>query len=497
MKKTPANKKYSWIAFATIFAMLAIPLTACAEKPSQNNDSTTQAASEQSTQETTEERLYADLPDEDFGGTEFMFLARRVDGADWTDWVPRDLYAENENGEAINDAVYKRNRIIEEKFNVKINQYYTNNANSDLKKAVNAGDTTYSAAVVGLGDSTSMAQQGLFQDLNENTYLDLSQPYWDQNANKSLSIGGKLFMTAGDLLVMDNDATAAIVFNKKLISDYGLESPYTLVKENKWTMDKMFEMCKGVAKDLNGDGKMDFEDSYGLIAQRDSVISFYHGADEVLCTKDENDLPVYNFGTNRQYSVLDKTYDIMYAEDTTINLHLFESKYAIYAEQTKLFSSNKALFSWIRMRVVETLRAMDADFGILPHPKFDVAQENYGHTVSKYTSNVIGIPVGVDADRSGIILEALACESKYTLEKAYYDINLIGKFARDEDSKEMLDIIFSSTVYDIGEIYNFGDFGGTLIYMTMTKKRDVVSTYEKVQARIQTAIDKCVAAYGL
>ena len=39
------------------------------------------------------------------------------------------------------------------------------------------------------------------------------------------------------------------------------------------------------------------------------------------------------------------------------------------------------------------------------------------------------------------MLEAMAAKSKYTLQKAYYDICLEGKFMRDEESSAMLDII--------------------------------------------------------
>ena len=43
----------------------------------------------------------------------------------------------------------------------------------------------------------------------------------------------------------------------------------------------------------------------------------------------------------------------------------------------------------------------------------------------------------------------------------------------------MLDIIFTSRIYDNGEIYDFGGIGSDLIYMTMTYDRDMASKYAK------------------
>ena len=45
-----------------------------------------------------------------------------------------------------------------------------------------------------------------------------------------------------------------------------------------------------------------------------------------------------------------------------------------------------------------------------------------------------------DPERTEIILEALSAESRYTVQPAYYDISLKGKYIRDEECADMLDI---------------------------------------------------------
>ena len=63
-----------------------------------------------------------------------------------------------------------------------------------------------------------------------------------------------------------------------------------------------------------------------------------------------------------------------------------------------------------------------------------------------------------DPERTGIVLEAMAAESMYTVTPAYYDVALKGKYARDEESLDMLDIILESRCYDLGWFYAIGGY---------------------------------------
>jgi hypothetical protein len=162
-----------------------------------------------------------------------------------------------------------------------------------------------------------------------------------------------------------------------------------------------------------------------------------------------------------------------------------------------MMEENRALFSWIRMRIVERLRGMETDFGIIPCPKLDKAQENYITQNNPHTGVGLSIPVTVsDLERTGMILEDISAESKYTLQPAYYEINLLGKYARDDDSAEMLDIIFSNTAHDIGNVYNFGGFAGDAFWNYGRKLSiDWASAFEKAEQKMLKDIEKTIAAY--
>jgi len=148
------------------------------------------------------------------------------------------------------------------------------------------------------------------------------------------------------------------------------------------------------------------------------------------------------------------------------------------------------------MRVVEWYRGMESDFGILPLPKYDENQDNYYSVVNPYTGALLGVPKSADDfERVSVILEALAAEGKYTLQPAYYDVVLQRKYTRDEESGEMLDLIFGSRVYDVGAVYAFGGVFLDFIALCNRSNRDIVSYYDKKSAAMEKAIVKIVDTF--
>ncbi|MCL2776025.1 MAG: hypothetical protein FWD71_22170, partial [Oscillospiraceae bacterium] len=138
-------------------------------------------------------------------------------------------------------------------------------------------------------------------------------------------------------------------------------------------------------------------------------------------------------------------------------------------------------------------RGMDANFGIVPLPKYDENQDKYYSVVNAWSNALLGVPKSAaDLDRVSIILEAMAAESRYTVQPAYYDIVLQRKYTRDDESQEMLDIIFGSKLYDIGAVYSFGNVFADFISLCNKSNTDVASYYDKNSAKMQAAIDKVV-----
>jgi hypothetical protein len=125
------------------------------------------------------------------------------------------------------------------------------------------------------------------------------------------------------------------------------------------------------------------------------------------------------------------------------------------------FVANKLLFMFLSLDFVKNVKELsseDTEYGILPYPKLTEDQEDYAHLVSAYQSQFFCVPYYIeDPERTGIISETLAWASMNYLTPAYYEKTLVGTYVRDEESGEMLDLIFASRSFDMGPIFSWGD----------------------------------------
>ena len=500
MKKFKSIKILSLLIIALLFSLIS-----CSNEPNAENNNITGNqpvnAEDDPMQETTDESVFEiqpDLPDMDFGGFDFRILVRFYASENHTAYQARDIYAEEETGDPINDAVYRRNRYVEAKYNCNIVQVLADDHQRRLANSVRAGSDDYDLYYTVFYDYATDVTKGLFADLNQFPYIDLYAPWWETRAKEELSIGWKLYFCPSDLILLHNDSSSAIVFNKQLLRDYQMDDPYELVLSGKWTIDKLFEMTKDIYRDLNGDGIMDKNDLYGFAFYRDAVMSLVHSAGGRISAKDENDLPYMTLNSEISLTAFDKAFDLMYGP-SGFNIHreLEAGDPLFYSTAENMFMNNQFLFYWILLHDVEKFRNMDSDFGILPVPKLTEAQEEYGSTVNRYHGQALAIPITVsDRDRVGIILEALTAKSKYTLIPEYYERTLQRKVSRDGESEAMLDIIFSSHVYDPGYIYNFADLPWEMISLTMRQNRDIASFYERRLNAAERGIERFITALG-
>ncbi|NLZ35909.1 MAG: hypothetical protein GX897_00310 [Clostridiales bacterium] len=472
---------------------LLIPFASCSDTAS----NTVTADESETTAETEPEdtRVYPELPDYDAEGATVTVV-----NIDYSIpiWAQRDIWAEEITGEIINDAVFQRNSIIQERYNLTIVSKKELDQKAAINRANAAADGSIDLATVALKTFAALAGSGALVELTSVPYINLDMPWYDSSSVECLSIANKLYGVCSDYTIMDKDATTGMVFNKQMHTDYNLEDPYALVKSGSWTIDKLIGMSANISSDVNGDGKFDDNDRYGLLYQRDTMSSFYNGCGGIIAAKDENDLPVMFLNTEESFAILDKLYDYLYNEEICFHvMKFFDPKPEGFTNgMTRMFQSNSALFMWIRMADVENLRTMDVDFGILPIPKLDEKQNRYYHSVNPYVGATVIVPKSApDLELTGIFIEAISAESKYILQPTYYEVMLTTKLTRDNESLDMLDIIFTSRIYDNGEIYDFGGIGSDLIYMTMTYDRDMASKYAKKEKQIAKEIEKTIKKF--
>ena len=482
-----------------ILLVMGLLCVSCApaktENPGKGDDKAPEQADEQA-QEATEGKIPFEPTVINLGGRDFTF-ADCGWGAETTS-EQRDVLAEEQNGETINDAVYARNMAVMDIFNCTIaEKKYPGPGEmlTGVQKVIKAGDSQFDAAYIRFsGHLSPLITGNMLLDLRQLPNLDLSRPWWDQNIQAQTSIAGKLFAVNGDIQILDKGAINAFVFNKKLQADYQIENLYSLVQEGKWTLAKLLELSRQISSDLNGDGAMDKNDRYGLLYYRDSIPAFLTATDEYIARKDAEDLPYLSFNNEKVYNALESIYEVIYDENVAFHTMRAFGDAGFIIEGGAMFQNDQALLMYIRMTEIEGLRGMETDFGILPFPKYDENQKNYLSLVNASIGSALTVPTTADPEVSGAVLEAMAYHSRYTLLPAYYDVMLKNKVSRDVDSEEMLKIIFGNMTYDLGGIYDFGGIVGELMYHTMTFKRTMASFYEKNESKAQKNIEKLVTS---
>ncbi|MBQ4573909.1 MAG: hypothetical protein IJA85_01805 [Clostridia bacterium] len=467
--------------------ILCTTFTACStDTADKTNETSTPNAGDNvtTTAETdpAETRLYADLPDVTFDGETFKTAHWQYD----TGVHMYDMDADTQNGDLINDAIYDRNVAVEEKYKVTItNEYQTlGTLTSNYKKMVQAGDHSWHAIFIRAYELPSQYNNGVLINLYALPHIDWTNPWWDQDSVAGLSIIGVLPGVASDINLADNGATACVMFNKNVANNANINSDefYQYVLDGSWTIDKMYEIGKLVSADTDGNGEHNEGDLFGVLGQHDPTYMLFFGSGERYVNSDSEGVPQLVFDNERSYAVCDKI----------INMMNDEVNYLASSKIVDNFAADKCLFMIDRLYRTESLRNMQSDYGVLPIPKYNEEQEEYYNIVSIHNSTLMTVPkTNPQLEMTGIILEALACESRYTVIDTYYDVVLQEKLTRDAASYQMIEIIFNNRVFDIGELYKVGIFSEELLHMA-AEKTAMTSKYKTFEKKMQKDLDKIV-----
>ena len=421
---------------------LALLLTSCGANGAAITDGTAvQTGSDTPQSSDVTEEVSDDLGKLDFEGDEFNILTR----SQLVFFYP--LNVEQETGDIFNDAIYNRNRSLEERFNFKFSEQYYSNANEPHNYML-AGDDSYDMYTGRCTFMYNFAAEGLLIRADDIPNVNLSKPYWDAKLYDNLSVNGEHYFAVGDFNITSYDFTHVLLFNKKILEEYSLGDIYEIVRDGKWTFDKFAEMGREVVSDLNGDSVMDENDQYGYSSLAKQVLpGFWIAADTLTISKDKNDQLVYTAPSDDKFiEVYQKIFQITWDDNIWHRVPRSVNR----EEEMDLFCEGKALFTDSSCFQISNIRQTDTEFGIIPYTKYDLNQEEYLSRIEG--CELFGIPkINRKPEMAGAILEAMACESMKSVIPAYYDIALKVKFTRDNESAEMLDLAFKNRVFDFGD----------------------------------------------
>ena len=456
------------LLLAGIILSQSIALSGCSDSVDSDTESSTETESVSETSDETKIEAPAETTDgligievgydwqagvkkADYDGHVFNIMNGNIQ--DWYAYL--NVTAEETTGEPVNDAVYERIQRTNEYLNVNVIETIESDASNALRAQVKAGLDDYDVTLQELMHCYTLAIEGNALELkSEVPGLDMSGVWWDQNSINDLSINNKLYFVTSDFDTTRFDNIRSLYFNKQIIESHGLENPYDIVDSGKWTIDKFIEMAEKTVSDADGNGVMTDTDSYGYIGYVELVTDLMLCGAGIKYIDKDHDTGMLIDGTTgeKTVDVYSKIYRLLWGGSTTFDIR--QPRFSQYLRglgdriQEQLFVEDRALFYSECMAWTRVLREMEADFGVLPPPKYDEAQDRYYSVMLNPYMQMIPVTVE-DPERSGHVLDVLAAASHDTVVDAYVNVTLSGKVARDADTVRMLRLVFDDLSYNI------------------------------------------------
>ncbi len=476
---------------STVLLLAAIICSvSCGEDSAQTDAAKTETGAAGTTAEAvTEEVLYkADyLPEADYNGYVFRTVT-----------VPEYPVAmAKEDGDVINDSIYKRDRIISERYNMNFEDIsvptYMDMTNT-FKTSALAASNDFDLGRLIMRDAFSLAQEGFILPVSELPYVDITQDWYIHYVNDELTINDRLIFAYSDECINAFTGTIGVVFNKKIAGNLDLESPYELVDSGKWTYDKFFTMAAEAISDVNNDGKYSADtDVWGIFSVHDELLPSLWVSSGIKVVEKQDGIPVFvGEGNERLIGLLDEIYSYWTEDGICYDAFLdkgFDETYR--AESRELYTEGHALFMVMAFGGLDALRDMEDDFGFVPTPKYDEEQSEY---YARLIDGWACVPLYCceDPERTSVIMESLAVESRNYVIPAVYDNAIKNKYLRDDESVRMLEMMQKNRVIDLGDTVWMSDIRNVFMDVFTKKSGNFSSAIAKNIKKIDRVITKAV-----
>lgn len=425
----------------------------------------------------------SDLSKERYDGYNFRILTRKTQLS--------DQYLSEDSADIVESATYRRNRLVEDMYGITItgSESSSNNYDTDALNAILAGDDAYDIIFTHARAAFNYAIQGAAYNINEISTIHLDKPWWTQDIAESCSVNGRLFVLDGDITSKGLAATMCLLFNKQIFDDLGFDYPYQMVKDGDWTFDEFAYLVKKGGADLDGDGVIEPEkDRFGFVAEewQSPINILYAGGQKIYDKADDGSIELSLY-SNKTVEIFDEYFSLM--NNSACQLMVGGNYGASNA-----FREGRAMFKDSELQYVESYRDMDDSFGILPYPKFDESDDYT--TASNGGMHLMIIPITVkDVERTGAITEALCSIGSRDVIPTFYEKSLKTKYSRDDESKEMIDIIRDSRIFDLGYVAG-GTYQSCGKDLASLSSHDFASYYAKSENSAKESLKKFNKEYA-
>ncbi|MGN1127829.1 MAG: hypothetical protein ACI4T6_02610, partial [Candidatus Flemingiibacterium sp.] len=187
-------KKHRFLPLALCLTLLAV---SCGSTAVQTDDSKA-ADSTEAPQTSPETEYQYEYPQLNCGGEDFTILNTSTT---WGFYTYLDF--DELTGETLDDAIFNRNRFVEDKFNVNlsIEEVDTDSMYNHYRSSIMSGDDVYDVAFCRANKMSGLILESCLLDLNEISSLRFDNPWWNTDVMEASVIGDydQLFIASSDI----------------------------------------------------------------------------------------------------------------------------------------------------------------------------------------------------------------------------------------------------------------------------------------------------------
>ena len=448
--------------------MLASTLVACGDTPEETTGGSNRP-SVGGDRDLIEDSVPLDL---NYGGETVTFFVRSEE-----DLLKYEIACEDLLNDPLYDAIHYRNIDVESRLGVKIKTIEQNGVygqhtawNERLSNSVLTNTGDYDGAAIYISQGSPLAKDGIFYNLlnleqGYGGYLEFAKPWWNQMLVDELAIYGTLFFAGGSLTISQVAKGSCLFFNRDMFNekfpddrDAGL---YQLVRDGKWTIDKLTDYVSQVHTDVNSNGVVDDGDIVGIRSR-------------AMVGGDGSFMDPWIPAMGLKLTEKDEYGDVTLAFVNTRTIPAYEKLKALFGSgnpgtlfikeahgETELPNGN-VLFASTIMNYGLTMAQSEVNYGVLPLPKYDEEQDDY-HTGFSNAASAIALCANLSdarAEMMSAVLEVLSAESYKQVIPVYYNKILQGQYSREQADAEMYDLILNSFSFTFGFAYSTASLGG-------------------------------------
>ncbi len=366
---------------------------------------------------------------------------RDYDGAVFFITTPSsDYIAPQDTTSAVSRLAVERNRIVEEKLNVKLitSVDTADNMLTEVKNAI-AAETYYTdLMMLPIYQIGTYRAENTLLNMRSVPFFDLEQPYFYQESSDMASGGYTTYAIAGDASISPS-SFSAVYMNTTLLESAGIEKEvvYEWAEDGKWTWDKLLLCTESVKKLNGGESGMNY---YSVTSQNNAQRLpdlVFKSFDIDFVASERRKVPQIGFTVESAQDAMD-----VLAKIYNDNRSITDST----AGAAAIFSNGESAFLVEYLYVMSWLTNSKTEWGLLPIPKGEI-KDDY-KTLIANNELVFAIPKNhTNAEFAAMTLSALNAASYGYIHDEYVNYSMINTL-RDNGSTKMLSIILDTASFD-------------------------------------------------